>query len=120
LFPTLSHAAHVGSDAERQIAAQEARKLGHSQARLDEDEQDRPVPPTNVRRAVRRSEKRVDLGSSQIANDDLVSPFRGDGEHTLNERACSGWRRAAKRYSEWIAANLALRVEMETPRSRSR
>ena len=34
--------------------------------------------------------------------------------------ACSGWRRAAKRNSEWIAASRALRVRALLPRSCSR
>ena len=46
----------------------------------------------------------------EVGDDRAVEPFGRDRDHPAISAACSGWRRAAYRNIEWIAASLALRV----------
>ncbi len=78
------------------------------------------IAPSDKSRPVRCGDQPVDLCVGEERDKSAFEPLRWDGKDTLYEAACSGWRSAANRNSEWMAASLALRVRGSLPRSVSR
>jgi hypothetical protein len=87
LFAAFPLTADMGSCPQRDVVPAEPAYLGDAQARLDPQEQQRPIASPHPRLLIRRGQERLDLTVGQKGNRRPVVAFTGNRQDALDEAA---------------------------------